>query len=74
MRMRISNSLLGCNAHILHNTAEKACNVLKIDIESVIIKIYNECSSSNKKVAELKEFFEWADTEWAELLKHVPTR
>lgn len=73
---KVSEDLIpiGCNAHILHNTAKKACNILKIDIESVIIKIYNEFSSSSKKVAELKEFFEWTDTEWAELLKHVPTR
>lgn len=64
----------GCNLHILHNTAKKACNCLSIDIESIIIKIYNEFSSSTKKTTELKEFFEWTETEWSEMLRHVPTR
>lgn len=65
---------VGCNLHILHNAAKKACNCFKIDIESIVIRIYNEFSSSTKKTAQLKEFFEWADTEWQELLKHAPTR
>lgn len=65
---------VGCNLHILHNTAKHATNILKIDIETVVIKIYNEFSSSTKKTAQLKEFFEWTETEWCELLRHVPTR
>lgn len=65
---------MGCNAHILHNTAKKASNALKYDIESTVIKIYNEFSSSTKKTTLLKEFFEWAETEWLEILRHVPTR
>lgn len=64
----------GCNLHILHNTAKRACNCLSIDIESIVIKIFNEFSSSTKKTTELKDFFEWTETEWNEMLRHIPTR
>lgn len=31
----------GCPAHILHNTAKKACDVLDYDVESLVLKVYN---------------------------------
>lgn len=65
---------VGCNSHILHNTCKKATNQLKIDIDSIVMKIYNEFSSSTKRTAILKQFFEWAEIEWTEILRHVPTR
>ena len=65
---------VGCNNHIIHNTAKKSFSVLRFDIELVVIKIYNEFSASTKKTAELKEFFEWTENTWKEQLQHVPTR
>ena len=65
---------VGCNNHILHNTAKKATSTLRIDIESVVIKIYNEFSNSTKRVAILKDFFEWLDIEWSNNLQQIPTR
>lgn len=65
---------VGCNSHILHNTAKKATNKLLIDVELIVIKIFNEFSSSTKKMTELKEYFVCTDTEWSEMLRHVPTR
>lgn len=64
----------GCVCHILHNCIKKATALLKFDIELIVIKSYNEFSSSTIKTTALKEFFEFCDLEWSELLRHVPTR
>jgi len=64
----------GCPAHILHNTAKKACDILHFDVESLILKVYNSFSISAKRVSTLKEMFDFVDIEWSELLRHVPTR
>lgn len=47
---------------------------MKFDIENIVIKVFNEFSSSTKRTSNLKEFFEFCDLEWSELLRHVPTR
>lgn len=44
----------GCPAHMCHNSAKHACNKLKVDVETVIIKIYNYIKGSghSKRVQE----------------------
>lgn len=63
-----------CSAHIIHNTAKQALKPLSYDVECLVLKIYSEFSSSAKRVAELKEFFEFMDTEYVQLLGHVSVR
>ncbi len=43
-------------------------------MESLILKIYSEFSTSAKKVSELKNFFEKDDIEFNEILRHITTR
>ncbi|KAL3271115.1 hypothetical protein HHI36_021610 [Cryptolaemus montrouzieri] len=45
-----------------------------VDVESIVIKIYNEFSSSALKTKKLKECLEFAQIEYKELLRHVATR
>lgn len=65
---------MGCVCHILHNCLKKAASLLKFDLELIVIKCFNEFSSSTTKIVALKEFFQFCDLEWSELLRHVPTR
>ena len=53
----------GCPAHILHNTTKKTCDVMDYDVESLILKVYNHFSISAKRVAQLKEIFDFVDIE-----------
>lgn len=63
-----------CCAHISHNVCKHGSEKLKIDIETLVIKIYNHFSSSSKKREELRDFFEFVQLEWQELLRHIPVR
>lgn len=63
-----------CQMHILHNTAKFALRMLSYDVESFVIKVFNEFSSSAKKLAHFKQIFEFLDVEYTTLLRHVPTR
>jgi hypothetical protein len=46
-----------CNMHVLHNDAEHGLKFLSFDVEMLVIKMFNEFSSSAKKLDELKDFF-----------------
>ena len=63
-----------CNCHLLNNAIKQVANTLWIDVEAIIIKIYNEFRRSTKRVMQLKEYLAWMDIEWQEILKHVPTQ
>lgn len=63
-----------CNCHVLHNAAKHACKQLPYDVESLVIKVYNEFSSSAKRLEELKKCYEFVGEEFSVLLRHVPVR
>ncbi|CAH2088355.1 unnamed protein product [Euphydryas editha] len=63
-----------CYCHIINNCVKYAMKGVNVDVESIVIKIYNEFSSSALKTKKLKECFDFAQIEYKELLKHVSTR
>jgi hypothetical protein len=65
---------MGCLCHVLHNAVKNASKLLKVDIEAIILRTYSEFSSHSKRLEVLKEFYFFCDMEFAELLRHVPTR
>ncbi|CAI6357955.1 unnamed protein product [Macrosiphum euphorbiae] len=47
---------------------------LDFDVETVVLKIYSHFSSSASRRENLKSFFDFAQVDREELVKHVPTR
>uniref|UniRef100_H2ZST0 DUF4371 domain-containing protein n=1 Tax=Latimeria chalumnae TaxID=7897 RepID=H2ZST0_LATCH len=70
-----TNLLQGnCRAHIVHNAVRRALNELSVDIETVVLKVYGFFSVSAKGREDLKEFFDFLDVQWREILRRVTTR
>lgn len=65
---------MGCLCHVLSNFIRNAQSVLHFDFEYIIIKIFNEFSSHTKRVEHLKEFYEFCDISYSDILRNVPTR
>lgn len=63
-----------CSNHVLHNATKYATDRLDVDIENIVLKIFNHFSVSAKRRDELKSFFDFVDLEWSEIVRHVPTR
>jgi len=56
---------IGCPAHILHNTASTSTDVLSVDAESIVLKIYKYFSIFTVRNERLKSFREEADVHFA---------
>lgn len=65
---------VGCSAHIINNAVQHGCDILPLDVESIIMKIYNYFSIYTVRTETLKEFCVEADTEYRQLLYHSKTR
>jgi hypothetical protein len=62
-----------CPAHILHNAAKEAADKMAVDVEVLVVKIFNNFSSSAMRTAALKLVFAFLDNgeEYSEPLRHV---
>lgn len=66
---------VGCNAHLLHNTIQNACNGIDVfKIEAVVVKIYKYFYRNTVRVTRLKEICDSSDTEYMQLLGYGKTR
>ncbi|KAL4100954.1 hypothetical protein QTP88_020978 [Uroleucon formosanum] len=65
---------MGCYAHIIHNSIQCASDCLPIDIESIVCKIFGFFHIYTVRVENLKEFCDFADIQYKDLLSHSKTR
>lgn len=65
---------IGCPAHIVHNSAQHGFDLMTIDLESIIVKLYNYFSIYTIRTESLKSFCEFVDIQYKSLLKHSKTR
>lgn len=65
---------IGCPVHIIHNAAKKGLDTISIDVQSIIMKIYNHFLVYTVRTEGLKEFCENVNIEYRQLLYHSPTR
>ncbi|GFT30802.1 uncharacterized protein TNCV_759731 [Trichonephila clavipes] len=63
-----------CNDHIFHNCAKNALKVMPVDVENIVMKVFAVFSCSAKKREDLKECFDFFESEYKEVIRHVPTR
>ena len=76
-KLKLNNSYIvqaNCNCHVLNNCVKYALKAFTFDVESFVIKTYNSFASSAKKSEVLRDFCNFLDMEYKELLRHVPTR
>jgi hypothetical protein len=77
MNFKKSNPFIiksNCNCHVLHNTTKYALLLIPYDIENLVLKIYSHFSVSAKRVNSLKSCYEYTDTEFENMRRHVTTR
>lgn len=77
---KLNNSLeqsiigVGCAAHIIHNTIQTAADLLPLDVEHIIIKIYGYFYIYTVRVESLKEFCSDVEVEYHKILGYSKTR
>ncbi|XP_051167012.1 uncharacterized protein LOC127285186 [Leptopilina boulardi] len=76
LKDKLSQNIIGvgCTAHIVHNTVKSAADLLPIDIENIVVKIYSRFYIYTVRVESLKEFCEEVDIEYKKLLGYSNTR
>jgi hypothetical protein len=54
---------IGCVAHILHNALRISADILPVNVEVIVNKIFQYFHIYTVRVVELKEFCDFVDTE-----------
>lgn len=65
---------VGCPAHIMHNSLRNGVDLMRFDIESMIMKIFNYFSVYTVRTETLKEFCDYVNINYQPLLRHSKTR
>lgn len=76
LKTKINENLIGigCPSHILNNAVHTCCDTLPVDLESIVLKLFNYFNIYTVRVAALKEFCEFVDINYVQLLYHSKTR
>ena len=65
---------VGCAAHIVHNAIQTASDLLPIDVESIINKIYSHFYIYTVRTTELQTFCDEVDVMYKKILGYCKTR
>lgn len=65
---------IGCAAHVVHNASHISADILPVDIESIINKIFQYFHIYTVRVHELKHFCEFVQVEYERVLGCAKTR
>ena len=65
---------VGCGAHIVHNSAKTACDMLPVDVEVAINKIFSFIYIYTVIVKKFKDFCEFVDVQYKAVLNCGVTR
>ncbi|XP_026547991.1 uncharacterized protein LOC113429697, partial [Notechis scutatus] len=63
-----------CPAHILHNCIHHGTDALEVDVENIILKIYQYFHIYAVRTESLQEYCEFVEVEYKRLLSHSKTR
>ena len=70
--------IAGCPCHVLHNASSKAAmsfsEVTGFDIEDHCVDVFYWFDKSGKRKSILKEYYQFCDTEYEEVIKFISTR
>ena len=61
---------MGCPAHILHNGIQHGSDGLNIDLECIVFKLYNHFSIYTVRTEQHKEYRDFVDVNYKQLLRH----
>jgi hypothetical protein len=64
----------GCAAHIFHNALRTSADILPVDVEAIVNKIFQYFHIYTVRVEELEEFCDFVDIEYKQVLGNVKTR
>lgn len=65
---------VGCAAHIAHNAIQTAADLLPVDVEHIVTKIYSYFYIYTVRVENLKDFCEEAEMQYKRMLGYSKTR
>lgn len=65
---------IGCVAHILNNCVQNATDVLPIDVEVIVVKLFKHFYIYTVRVNELKQFCDFVNVEYKKMLSFSKTR
>ena len=64
--------IMGCPCHLMHLTAQKACKMLSVQVDELLIDIFYYVDKSSKRHQAVRKFQNLCEIEVHKILKHAP--